>query len=328
MSGNRFDPVKIGVIGLGKWGRLHAATLAGLAEAQLVALEARRQASLDAVTEQLGDIPGWLDLDAAIAESDAEAWVVASGTASHVPITRTLLDAGKPVLLEKPIARSLAEAETLAPLVNADSSNLMLGHILLFSSEFRQLLDEVGRRGTLSYFNCIRHRGAATVELFPGESPFELTMVHDLYAAQALMDRAEPTGFSAQVHRTAHGAVDVAQAQLTWADGTLGSFAAGFIVPSGMPGGVDRMDVYGDGWMARLLPNPRPITVWDEAAHWPMPHEIRVDPSGPTGMMAEELRCFCRVVRGMESVPRGASYADAMQVQRWLDRLEVSADAP
>ena len=171
MSGNRFDPVKIGVIGLGKWGRLHAATLAGLAEAELVALEARRQASLDAVTEQLGDVPGWLDLDAAIAESDAEAWVVASGTASHVPITRTLLEAGKPVLLEKPIARSLAEAETLAPLVNADSSNLMLGHILLFSSEFRQLLDEVGRRGTLSYFNCIRHRGAATVELFPRREP-------------------------------------------------------------------------------------------------------------------------------------------------------------
>ena len=37
--------------------------------------------------------------------------------------------------------------------------------------------------------------------------------------------------------------------------------------------------------------------------------------------MAEELRCFCRVVRGLEDVPVGATYADAIQVQRWMDKL-------
>jgi hypothetical protein len=38
-------------------------------------------------------------------------------------------------------------------------------------------------------------------------------------------------------------------------------------------------------------------------------------------MMAEELRCFCRIVRGLESVPVGATFADALQVQGWLERL-------
>ena len=46
------EPVKIGVIGLGRFGKLHAATLSGLAEAELVGLVARRQASLDAVAEE------------------------------------------------------------------------------------------------------------------------------------------------------------------------------------------------------------------------------------------------------------------------------------
>ena len=46
---------------------------------------------------------------------------------------------------------------------------------------------------------------------------------------------------------------------------------------------------------------------------------------GATGMMAEELRCFCRVVRGRQGVPVGATYEDAMQVQRWMDRLEACA---
>ena len=52
-----------------------------------------------------------------------------------------------------------------------------------------------------------------------------------------------------------------------------------------------------------------------------MPLEIRADATGATGMMAEELRCFCRVVRGQQSVPAGATYQDALQVQQWMDRL-------
>ena len=58
MDFNRFEPVRIGVIGLGNFGRLHARTLAGLAEANLVAVVARRQESLDMLSKELGIIQG------------------------------------------------------------------------------------------------------------------------------------------------------------------------------------------------------------------------------------------------------------------------------
>lgn len=317
-----FEPVKIGVIGLGRFGRLHSLTLSSLAEAELVGVVARWQASLDKLRSELPDVTGWLDLDQAIAESGAEAWVVACSTSEHVRVATKLLQAGKKVLLEKPISESLAEAESLTPLVNADSSNLMLGHILLFNSEFKQLREEVARRGGLTFIDCVRHRPASIVKDFPGENPLQATMVHDLYCVQVLMNRAEPDRFSSQFHRAANGAVDVALAQLQWPDGTLALFAAGYITTAGMaPRGFDRMEVFGNGWAARISPNPRPIEVWDERAVWPMPLEIRADMSSPTGMMAEELRSFCRVVRGVEQVPTGATFADALQVQRWMSRL-------
>ena len=148
-----FEPVKIGVIGLGRFGRLHALTLSSLAEAELVAVVARRKESLDKFRAEMPDVSGWLDLDFAIAESEAEAWVVACSTSEHVQVTTKLLQAGKTVLLEKPISESLAEAESLSPLVNPDSSNLMLGHILLFNSEFRQLREEVARRGRPTFID-------------------------------------------------------------------------------------------------------------------------------------------------------------------------------
>jgi predicted dehydrogenase len=327
MTQKGFAPVKVGVIGLGRFGRLHALTLARLVEADLVALVAQRQASLDSLAPELPGVPGWTSLEQALAESAAEAWVVACTTAAHVPVARQLLEAGKAVLLEKPVADSLAEAESLAPLVRPDSGNLMIGHIVLFNSEFQELRAEAGRRGAPAYIDCVRHRPASIVGDFPGENPLHAVMVHDLYATLVLVNRADPVNYSARFHSTRTGAVDLAVARLQWADGLLASFAASYLTPAGMPPrGFDRMEVFGAGWSARINPNPRPLEVWGEQAHWPLGLEIRADGVGATGMMAEELRCFCRVVRGQQTVPVGATYGDALQVQRWMDRLESGPD--
>ncbi len=329
---HRFEPVRIGVIGLGNFGRLHALTLAGLAESQLVAMVARRQASVDTVNEQLekADRPavrGWLDLNTAIEEANAEAWVLASSTVSHVPIARTLLEAKQTVLLEKPIAEDIKEAQTLEPLVKADSSNLMLGHIVLFNSEYRQVQEQAKDRGPIVFVDCARHRPRTTMAALPGESPFHLTMVHDLYAVLALLNRAEPCRFSAHAHHMADRECDLAAAVLQWPDGTVASFKASFLTPDGFAeDGFDRMEVFGTDWMARIETNPRPLRVWDTKARWPMQLEISADPLAPTGMLAEQLRCFCRVVRGLEPVPIGATFQDAMQVERWLDRLVRRSD--
>ena len=89
MTGRRaFVPVKVGVVGLGRFGCLHALTLAGLAEAELAGVVARRQVSLDNLQRELPGIPGWSDLNRAIKESEAEAWVVACSTAEHVAVSR------------------------------------------------------------------------------------------------------------------------------------------------------------------------------------------------------------------------------------------------
>lgn len=319
-----FEPVRIGVIGLGNFGWLHAQTLTGIAEAHLVALVDTSPERLTAARQRLPAVPCWDNLDRALAESNAEAWVVASSTASHVHLAQTLLSKGCRVLLEKPIADNLADAERLAPLVAADSSNLMLGHVVLFNSEFCQLCEEVQRRGSLAFIDCVRHRPITTMQLYPGESPLHLTMVHDLYCVLALRGGAEPCRFRIDTHCTASGACDLISVRLQWPDGVLASLTASFLTPAGMPGdGFDRLEVFGAGWAARIQPNPRPFELWDDRARWPMELEILAGGGRPSGMLAEELRTFCRVVRGQQQVPLGARYADALQVQRWFARLEA-----
>lgn len=66
MPQNPFVPVRIGVVGWGRFGRLHALTLAQLAEADLVALVARRQGRLVGLAAELLGTPGWTSLELAI----------------------------------------------------------------------------------------------------------------------------------------------------------------------------------------------------------------------------------------------------------------------
>jgi len=342
-------PIRVGVVGLGRFGMLHARTLSALDEFELVAVVARRAESVAAARERLPSTPGYLDLGEAIAETRPEAWIVACSTSQHLAVTRQLLQAGASVLLEKPIAETLAEARQLGDLIAPDSNRLMLGHIVLFNSEFAELLQLARNRGPLSYIQAVRHRPATIVTQFPGENPLVAAMVHDLYCAQALIAQdsgvqqrrapseaaaAEPLSWSAAYHRTPTGEIDLASARLTFPGGLVADFTASYLTPAGMaPRGFDRLEVFGEGWSARCEPNPRPLQVWGEKAEWPLALEIRaggplaLPGSPPTGMLAEELRCFARVVRNRQPVPRGATYHDGLQVQDWIERLHSVASA-
>ena len=320
------QPVRIGVVGIGNFGRLHARTLAGLAEAELVALVDRRDDRRAQVEQELPGTCVWADLSAALRESGAEAWVVATQTDTHVALAEQILASGAGVLIEKPLAQDLASARRLAPLVAPDSRNLMLGHILLFAAEFRSFLEQVRRHGPLIYFQATRHRPAGTAALFPGESPLRLLMVHDLYMALALTGGAEPIGATARVHTRPNGDADLALAELEWPDGIWASFTASYLTPPGMAGdGFDRLEAFGGDWAARLELNPRPLTIWAQRAEWPLALEIDDDPAAPSGWLAEELRHFCRVTRGQATVPFGARFEDGLRIMGWLERLERSA---
>ena len=315
-------PVRIGVLGAGYFGTLHALTVNSLSEAQLCAIVESSPYALSQLPASLQEIPQFSDLISALDSTSVDAWIVASSTASHVCLAQQLLQADVFVLLEKPIAPSLAEAETLQALNASRLGRLMLGHILLFNSEFRELQYQCQQRGGFDYASCYRMRPTSNASHYPGENPYFLTMVHDLYCVQSLVNAEEPQKFQTQQHRNSAGVMDLALAQLSWSSGQIATFAAGFLTPDSMSHeGFDRMEIYGTGWMGRISPNPRPFEIWDQGYHPPMTLEMQTRSQPFTGMLTEELRCFCRVVRGEEEIPKGARYADGLQVMRWIDLL-------
>jgi predicted dehydrogenase len=121
---------RVGVVGVGYMGRLHAEKLAMLAEAddrlELVGVADVRPERARGVASRL-ETSAWSEHGPLLERVDAV--VVAVPTVSHFEIVRDALARGVDVLVEKPIASTVDEAERLLALARAGERILQVGHL-------------------------------------------------------------------------------------------------------------------------------------------------------------------------------------------------------
>lgn len=131
-------PVHVAVIGVGAFGRNHVRVYRELQEArpglvQLVAIVEPHQATREAAAAQLG-LPSFATVEELIASPYApDAASVCVPTIHHAAVAEKLLLAGIDVLIEKPFAASLAEADRVLELANRTHRILQIGHLERFN---------------------------------------------------------------------------------------------------------------------------------------------------------------------------------------------------
>ena len=147
------ENVGIAVVGTGDWGANLVRNFANLPGARLVALHDSDPQRLKKSSAQHPGARATATLDELLSATDVDAAVVAASAVSHYPLARALLEAGKDVFVEKPLALSVAHAEELVELARARGRILMIGHLLLFHPAVRYLkaMVERGELGDLFY---------------------------------------------------------------------------------------------------------------------------------------------------------------------------------
>jgi predicted dehydrogenase len=130
--------LRVAVLGVGHFGRFHALKAKAGARTELVGVHDADAARAGAVAAELG-VPA-LSAEAAIAA--AEAVIVAAPTRFHYALASQALLAGRHVLVEKPIAGCLEEADALSVIAGAQGRVLQVGHIERFSAAFRAVVAE------------------------------------------------------------------------------------------------------------------------------------------------------------------------------------------
>lgn len=128
--------LNVGIIGAGDFGRAHARAIAQLDEVRLVAASRTRAEALDAFTEAFGG-RGYTEYRELLADPRVEAVAIATPHHLHTAVVEAAAEAGKHVLLEKPMAPSPAECDRILEVVAQSGIGLMVGHTSHFVPAYR-----------------------------------------------------------------------------------------------------------------------------------------------------------------------------------------------
>jgi predicted dehydrogenase len=151
------DPLKIGIIGCGKvaQGR-HLPALAGLAGAQVTALADSAEEALDQAAAGLGLARKYRDYRKLLEDREVGAVGICTPLATHFEIASAALAAGKHVLLEKPLAMNMDEAEALVALAAGSHLKVQFGLNHRWHPVVRRMTDILrqGRYGPVEMVNA------------------------------------------------------------------------------------------------------------------------------------------------------------------------------
>lgn len=216
-QGGAGDQLRLGVVGVGHFGRYHAEKMAALEGARLVAVADIDAARAAAVAGPLGAeaLPGH---EALIDRVDAVS--VAVPAVAHYRVVKDFLDAGVHVLVEKPFTESVETAEELSGLAEARELVLQAGLIERFSETFRAVAPRITRP---LYIESVRV-GPFSERNTDVSVVLDL-MIHDIDIILALVDApvAEVDAVGAPVFS---GHEDLANARLKFANGCVANVTA------------------------------------------------------------------------------------------------------
>ena len=133
--------LKTAVIGVGYLGRFHAQKYAGLPESELIGVVDVDPQQAQSVADEL-EVPSYTDYHEVLDQVDAVSIVVP--TVHHYETAKAFMEKGVHVLLEKPFAATIEEAEELEQLSGDKNLRLQIGHLERFNpvfTEFQELID-------------------------------------------------------------------------------------------------------------------------------------------------------------------------------------------
>jgi predicted dehydrogenase len=304
-------PISVGVVGVGHLGRHHARLYATLPGAHLVGIVDLDRERARAIASEY-DCAVFDDADELIGQVQAAS--IAVPTESHCEVAQRLMRGGVDVLIEKPVARTLEEADAINQTAQTHSRVVMVGHTERFNPAVMALTSAVER----PRFFEIHRLAAFTARSTDIDVVLDL-MIHDLDLLLHLdgsdASSVDAVGISALTDR-----LDIANARIRMTSGCVANLTASRI--SAEP--VRRVRVFQPQTYISCDTGKRQVersrlVVGAEGAP-----EIRHDqlPVADGEPLAEELTAFLDAVR-----TRGPSPVDGRQGRRALELAHQVRDA-
>jgi predicted dehydrogenase len=225
------DKTRIAVAGAGTIGLAHMEAVQRSPTCTLAALVDPAPAA-QAVADRAG-VPRYRSLDELFGHACPDGVVLATPNQLHVEHALRCIAAGVPMLLEKPIAPTVREAQALIVAADRAGAKILIGHHRAHSpivARAKQLIDEgrlgkiVAVMGSAVFFKPQRYFADAPWRREPGGGPILLNMIHEVHSLRMLCgDIVAVQAFSSNATR-GFAVEDTVAINLRFASGALGTF--------------------------------------------------------------------------------------------------------
>ena len=148
--------IRVAVIGAGHWGPNLISNFHVHERSQVLWVVDRDDTRLEAVRARFPGVETSGRVEPALDDPRVDAVIVATPTSTHFDVTRAALEAGKHVLVEKPLAHSVETAEALRELAERSRRVLMVGHIFVYNAA-AQRAKEYLVEGELGRIHIVAH---------------------------------------------------------------------------------------------------------------------------------------------------------------------------
>jgi predicted dehydrogenase len=224
--------IRVAVIGAGYWGPNLVRNFTACPETELIAVCDKDRNRLARILAHYPAVEAVEDAEALFARDDLDAVAIATPVRTHAPLALAALRAGKHVLVEKPLAPSVREAEELVRVAREASRTLMVDHTFVYSGPVRKMKEilDAGDLGDLYYIDGVR----INLGLFQHDVNVVWDLApHDLSIMDYLLGRV-PKSLSAigTCHADNRSEIeDIAYLNLDFGDGLLASFHVNWLSP-------------------------------------------------------------------------------------------------
>jgi len=252
-------PVRMGVIGVGRFGQHHASALAQLPYVDLVGVCDRDGDRAREVARRLGVATAATEV-ADLLACGLQAVTVATGIGEHAAPVLAALQAGCHVLCEKPVATTVEEIDRLAAAAQRADRFLMPGHVLRFDVHYQTVAARVARGevGEIRSIYCRRNVARSHLDWHrPPFTPVLETGVHDIDCIRWLTGSEVARVYALRSRSVRPDLDDSYWTLMTLRDGTICGLETSWLIPDGDPSGLEaRLELLGTAGRATLvLPN-------------------------------------------------------------------------
>ena len=297
LEGLAMNRLRIGVIGLGWFGEIHCETMAGIPQLELAGLCTRTPDRLNALGQKFAVGKLYQDYRDMLADPDIDAVSIVTMWDQHTEPAVAALKAGKHVFLEKPMASTVVDCNTIIAAARSAKGILQIGHICRFNPRYRMAKQAIdaGKIGRIVALSSRRNIPAAwTPEILNKIGPIVGDAIHDTDIMLWFTGDSIASAYAQTVSVRGLKFPDIGQTMYRFKGGATATLETVWCMPEKTPFDIDeRMSIIGTEGIIHVqdtFPNLGIVSKdklhSPDTTYWPMFDGVR------GGALREELAYF------------------------------------